>query len=165
MQVQQPSDTVHPRVCGEHVTPLDVLNSTCGSSPRVRGTHICRVHVSCFLRFIPACAGNTSRKMSAMDTIPVHPRVCGEHRSSTSSTAASIGSSPRVRGTLVDKLPGPEGRRFIPACAGNTPIRRASKASFTVHPRVCGEHLMALQTQNPKFGSSPRVRGTPDKRP
>ena len=70
----------------------------------------------------------------------VHPRVCGEHLKSCGWLCGSAGSSPRVRGTPIDK-------QFLP---------RAK----TVHPRVCGEHgggsAVLVVT-----GSSPRVRGTP----
>ena len=50
-------------------------------------------------------------------------------------------------------------RRFIPACAGNAADRRVSKASLSVHPRVCGERAAAVAASCSR-GSSPRVRGT-----
>ena len=73
-----------------------------------------------------------------------------------------MGSSPRVRGTL------PEARArlgrvgIIPACAGNT--RSPSQCSWSAwdHPRVCGEHDPEEGTVFGRWGSSPRVRGTPD---
>ena len=52
-------------------------------------------------------------------TIPVHPRVCGEHLVVSLSRASTFGSSPRVRGTLAKGNMTDEERRFIPACAGN----------------------------------------------
>ena len=51
-----------------------------GSSPRVRGTHICGDLAAFSCRFIPACAGNATGQW---------PRC-----------VALDGSSPRVRGTL-----------------------------------------------------------------
>ena len=33
-----------------------------------------------FLRFIPACAGNTGGDLLSNVIHSVHPRVCGEHR-------------------------------------------------------------------------------------
>ena len=30
-------------------------------------------------RFIPACAGNTKQGCPSTGNLPVHPRVCGEH--------------------------------------------------------------------------------------
>ncbi len=51
--------------------------------------------------------------------------------------------------------------RFIPACAGNTPMEASAASTAAVHPRVCGEHIAAPLTWAPLIGSSPRVRGTP----
>ena len=51
---------VHPRVCGEHHTTRTTLAHAGGSSPRVRGTPIGGREVRQRVRFIPACAGNTS---------------------------------------------------------------------------------------------------------
>ena len=72
----------------------------------------------------------------------------------------SVGSSPRVRGTLHAGQHGPRPVRFIPACAGNitNPQRKASPP--TVHPRVCGEHDAQQDLELFVHGSSPRVRGT-----
>ena len=49
----------------------------------------------------------------------VHPRACGEHKSSISLPNPSTGSSPRLRGTLLDTGSQAFGLRFIPAPAGN----------------------------------------------
>ncbi len=53
---------VHPRVCGEH-NQLDAsLFAAAGSSPRLRGTLLLRLGRLDPRRFIPAFAGNTSRR-------------------------------------------------------------------------------------------------------
>ena len=131
-----------------------------GSSPRVRGTlglprrnfRRNRFIPACagntingdwlpdLARFIPACAGNTRSAFFLGAAIAVHPRVCGEHVFAAAAQVLDAGSSPRVRGTRHPRRARPAGRRFIPACAGNT---------ITV-PDVA----LALR------GSSPRVRGT-----
>ena len=51
---------------------------------------------------------------------------------------------------------------FIPACAGNISSTKALQQQETVHPRVCGEHLLYRVGSIPMHGSSPRVRGTWD---
>ena len=113
--------SVHPRVCGEHGRIDRRRWGAQGSSPRVRGTpsridnHIHPV------RFIPACAGNTRSQRHRSALQPVHPRVCGEHTSTKLHMLANHGSSPRVRGTLREKIIAGWKQRFIPACAGNTP--------------------------------------------
>ena len=154
------SPPVHPRVCGEHRLnrPSGCVKS--GSSPRVRGTRTDGHGGTGRVRFIPACAGNTLEGVFGKHFLPVHPRVCGEHQVFRSSLQASAGSSPRVRGTQ-DRHHDDRGTgRFIPACAGNTWSSRPETRYGSVHPRVCGEHLMRCQRSTPLNGSSPRVRGT-----
>ena len=51
-------------------------------------------------------------------------------------------------------------KRFIPACAGNTARQRNGTHERSVHPRVCGEHLLPRKQVLMCHGSSPRVRGT-----
>ena len=70
------------------------------------------------------------------------------------------GSSPRVRGTLCAWQPARARLRFIPACAGNSPLASPNPALSTVHPRVCGELAHARRVGGIEGGSSPRVRGT-----
>ena len=120
---------VHPRVCGEHPPPGQLTMGTCGSSPRMRGTHNGDVLLVQQPRFIPAYAGNTARPDCDDGRLPVHPRVCGEHAGSANGATGVHGSSPRMRGTQTiaafEFLP----NRFIPAYAGNTASMCASASS------------------------------------
>ncbi len=50
--------------------------------------------------------------------------------------------------------------RFIPACAGNIIFVALCKSVVSVHPRVCGEHIIHTVLKHLAAGSSPRVRGT-----
>ena len=54
------------------------------------------------------------------------------------------------------------GPGIIPAYAGNT--ERSSSRSWPSwdHPRVCGEHRLAVTDRHENQGSSPRMRGTPE---
>jgi len=151
---------VHPRVCGEHLFQRGTLGFVFGSSPRVRGTLKSELNVGALGRFIPACAGNTRLLSSTTQSPAVHPRVCGEHSRALMVHAPLAGSSPRVRGTPPLVRPWCWGRRFIPACAGNTRATCRWRCSGAVHPRVCGEHLVNQTLWGPAAGSSPRVRGT-----
>ena len=111
-------------------------------------------------RFIPACAGNRTNKTPVLYVITVHPRVCGEQRRNARRTLTLVGSSPRVRGTVInDDQDGGIGR-FIPACAGNSWAPRCAQQILPVHPRVCGEQNGAAKRFHKPRGSSPRVRGT-----
>ena len=135
---------VHPRVCGERPPDRPPASAMGGSSPRVRGTRATtRIRARCRA---------------------VHPRVCGERWRRPNETGLRCGSSPRVRGTHTH---GPDRAalvRFIPACAGNAarPCRAAKRPP--VHPRVCGERSSVLSISGPLNGSSPRVRGTLQRR-
>ena len=72
----------------------------------------------------------------------------------------SRGSSPRVRGTSPVGVAANQSRRFIPTSAGNIPAASMTLMKKSVHPHECGEHLAVQDNSHPKFGSSPRVRGT-----
>ncbi len=113
-----------------------------GSSPRVRGTRKEKGPPFRVSRFIPAGAGNTIPVQAEFDPGPVHPRGCGEH------------------GGLINISRGPS--RFIPAGAGNTRVIWSCRWLRSVHPRGCGEHSTMGTPFSMSFGSSPRVRGTPD---
>ena len=113
------SPSVHPRVCGEQITTSISPFAFIGSSPRVRGTVAGVSKSVSSSRFIPACAGNRSRRSQCPRANTVHPRVCGEQRRVEQVRVATDGSSPRVRGTVRLAGPLPRRGRFIPACAGN----------------------------------------------
>ena len=134
------NNSVHPRVCGEHLHPQARRDGELGSSPRLRGTHREDRASHTGDRFIPAFAGNTQAWTGTRRFVPVHPRVCGEHNQLDASLFAAAGSSPRLRGTLLLRLGRLDPRRFIPAFAGNTRRSSGPRAGNAVHPRVCGEH-------------------------
>ena len=156
--------TVHPRVCGERAGRNLSNPHASGSSPRVRGTLPTRSSSMETARFIPACAGNAHTRFRSESGCPVHPRVCGERFNDADIGPYDAGSSPRVRGTRPAQpknrwgppvhprvcgereglaIPGVPLGRFIPACAGNA---------------------WAINEESRKAaGSSPRVRGTPNR--
>ena len=151
---------VHPRMRGERCLLTEQFTQTNGSSPHARGTQrVCRGH-HVPGRFIPACAGNASMDRTNWPVSPVHPRMCGERTYGVSLMAARNGSSPHVRGTLSRLPEETDEGRFIPACAGNA--RRACGRAWpqAVHPRMCGERIVAAADDPVAPGSSPHVRGT-----
>ena len=151
---------VHPRVCGERRYVVEAGAGGRGSSPRVRGTPGQDEAVPGDVRFIPACAGNARSTLGRGGSPTVHPRVCGERHCRRRTAAASIGSSPRVRGTLARVQPQCSVPRFIPACAGNATYCVLPGYRTAVHPRVCGERVKLAAKVGGGLGSSPRVRGT-----
>ena len=69
----------HPRVCGEHRSPADLMARRRGSSPRMRGALIPLLLGALLVGIIPAYAGSTAARPSTRDPTGDHPRVCGEH--------------------------------------------------------------------------------------
>ena len=132
-----------------------------GPSPRVRGSHqtVPAAHVA--PRSIPACAGKPSTRGFRRALRRVHPRVCGEARSSTAFGSPVTGPSPRVRGSRTETVRwlGPLGS--IPACAGKPSSHSRASAGLGVHPRVCGEAQGRPVAPVGDLGPSPRVRGSP----
>ena len=156
----QSANAVHPRVGGEHRAKTNTPGTDDGSSPRGRGTRNKGLTPGSTTRFIPAWAGNTTRKTTLINESSVHPRVGGEHSRQEPGTTRVPGSSPRGRGTLPFMFVCDVLIRFIPAWAGNTTGRVPMTVSRTVHPRVGGEHSLRILTLPSVAGSSPRGRGT-----
>ena len=154
------SETVHPRVGGEHAAVLSATSLSPGSSPRGRGTPVARQKKRTGTRFIPAWAGNTTNCRVAVDLTAVHPRVGGEHTAPSRLIRDRVGSSPRGRGTHSAPRQHVAVRRFIPAWAGNTLGSTLTVPILPVHPRVGGEHARDGQQVVGGDGSSPRGRGT-----
>ena len=92
----------------------------------------------------------------------VHPRACGEHCTRSERQGGQVGSSPRMRGTLLTAVSAYDLNRFIPAHAGNTAPSSYRPAGTSVHPRACGEHRPGWKVGSFITGSSPRMRGTHD---
>ena len=152
--------TVHPRVRGERIVTVETVDPIGGSSPRARGTHLVTCRHRLLPRFIPACAGNASRPEIMRVGGSVHPRVRGERLAPLAALGMLVGSSPRARGTHRAPSADRHGRRFIPACAGNAPIRIFPIMARSVHPRVRGERTRSTDARSIVAGSSPRARGT-----
>ncbi len=131
-----------------------------GSSPRGRGTLLVVILLGLMLRFIPARAGNARRSQRWIGHKAVHPRAGGERADSAGQTIHKAGSSPRGRGTPRNSYITCDGRRFIPARAGNASPGRCLCGPAAVHPRAGGERLISKCLRPIRVGSSPRGRGT-----
>ena len=157
--VDAPRGWAHPRVCGENVDTRNWEAWLKGSSPRVRGKPKRNVLCAFPHRLIPACAGKTYSCYPLSDSRTAHPRVCGENKNRSVMSRHGGGSSPRVRGKLIEALGGQVIRRLIPACAGKTESLSKTLGAPPAHPRVCGENVVFSFLGSPPTGSSPRVRG------
>ena len=133
----------HPRGCGEHLDdrPFRTVHDW----------------------IIPADAGSTIQDKRIRPRKGDHPRGCGEHARRTGRSSPRPGSSPRMRGAPHDECSHNGRTRIIPADAGSTPVIWMSLWRPWDHPRGCGEHDgWATEVAN-QTGSSPRMRGAPDK--
>ena len=150
----------HPRVCGEHRFSTCLVSCRPGSSPRMRGTLDIGRHESGHAGIIPAYAGNTDDWHGNAYEARDHPRVCGEHIKYAVEGATSQGSSPRMRGTPTQTVEILFLSGIIPAYAGNTIHTKCMATPRRDHPRVRGEHTVAVAVVARVWGSSPRMRGT-----
>ena len=72
----------------------------------------------------------------------------------------SVGSSPRVWGTLAAIPAAGDPTRFIPTGVGNAKKVGVWISYHAVHPHGCGERTLHKLIQTQSAGSSPRVWGT-----
>ena len=131
-----------------------------GSSQLTRGTLGGSDIRAGLCRFIPACAGNSSKSMPGAPSNTVHPRLRGELKSIEGIDICWCGSSPLTRGTQSKALPRTVPRRFIPAYAGNSFSLSHHPIHYSVHPRLRGELPPKSSFGDMNIGSSPLTRGT-----
>ena len=157
----QPQD--HPRGCGEHRQRERLLLPRAGSSPRMRGA---RRHRRCPCvprRIIPADAGSTDQTGQMTEGVRDHPRGCGEHARHHDHRHRRLGSSPRMRGAPLARPGHHQPVGIIPADAGSTNSMVMWLNVNGDHPRGCGEHVFHPFLGSSPSGSSPRMRGAPER--
>ena len=91
-----------------------------------------------------------------------HPRACGANTFDESVMTTFTGSSPRMRGKLVDEVQESEHQRIIPAHAGQTWPAGSPAPTTSDHPRACGANELSERLKSGDSGSSPRMRGKLD---
>ena len=110
----------HPRIRGEHQTRQWQNGRTLGSSPHTRGA-LLRSACACLSSgIIPAYAGSTTSPPHTAEPDSDHPRIRGEHPTTTSPWPWRSGSSPHTRGAHLDRPRTGRRTRIIPAYAGST---------------------------------------------
>ena len=149
----------HPRAGGENPAAQEAASLTRGSSPRGRGKRCRRRRPPTRRGLIPARAGKTIGRDGVSDVKRAHPRAGGENMFYETELADARGSSPRGRGKLECGLTVLGGERLIPARAGKTPERAATRQCAWAHPRAGGENAIRAETVDGLRGSSPRGRG------
>ena len=149
----------HPRVCGEQELTCGGKWDAAGSSPRMRGAGRHRQDLPLLLGIIPAYAGSSVPQTGAAASVSDHPRRCGEQIERWGRISWMSGSSPQVRGAVVEANREASRLGIIPAGAGSRPASRARTWASRDHPRRCGEQPTRWRTGATPSGSSPQVRG------
>ncbi len=126
----------------------------------MRGTDDSTNETENFIRITPARAGNRLSDDEAGPYRSNHPRACGEQTLPPSKKVCSMGSPPRVRGTVGGLLLERGGYGITPARAGNSRGKRPGDGRAEDHPRACGEQRVMWRVCCMTSGSPPRVRGT-----
>ena len=129
----------HPRIRGEHVTPLPGETLACGSSPHTRGA-------------LAEC-------LPVADFPVDHPRIRGEHHARLPAREPLRGSSPHTRGARLRQARPRRAARIIPAYAGSTSTGGMTASRHSDHPRIRGEHRLKRARGLVHEGSSPHTRG------
>ena len=110
----------HPRACGAHGRLASLPPSRRGSSPRMRGSPSILPALPAAAGIIPAHAGLTCHPECIRKRPWDHPRACGAHQVQDLIPFAPLGSSPRMRGSLLEPFATLARLGIIPAHAGLT---------------------------------------------
>ena len=91
----------HPRTCGAYLQTCGSASADTGSSPHMRGILSKLLHITADTGIIPAHAGHTVDQRDGIIRYRDHPRTCGAYTLSTPCAPPASGSSPHMRGILV----------------------------------------------------------------
>ena len=134
-----------------------------GSSPRMRGKPLQLIECIRCNRIIPAHAGQTFCCSLYFSVWSDHPRACGANPLQMIVNSSPYGSSPRMRGKLGRLGLSLRCLRIIPAHAGQTASTHRLAPASADHPRACGANCLIALTVLIGYGSSPRMRGKPER--
>ena len=112
---------------------------TQGSPPRVRGKDTRSKSAYNSAGITPAYAGKSRCILQQLRVVKDHPRVCGEEVAIARLLPCLLGSPPRMRGRVCERL--------------------APLGQWGDHPRVCGEESRWSWVPVVCGGSPPRMRG------
>ena len=150
----------HPRLRGEQYRIRPELRSVEGSPPLARGTVVAVCIARPAAGITPACAGNSTRRMTKTRIYRDHPRLRGEQAAAIRTEFFYKGSPPLARGTESFPSPCALRRRITPACAGNSLSAPMKSLGAEDHPRLRGEQDSAAAIMRTALGSPPLARGT-----
>ena len=125
----------------------------------MRGREFTSVATQTVAGITPAYAGKSFGYASFIAFMWDHPRVCGEEGWIVLFLIFGMGSPPRMRGRVCNKIGKSPSAGITPAYAGKSPGRWCWGCPRWDHPRVCGEESVWHFQLRPVVGSPPRMRG------
>ena len=148
-----------PACAGETGARHNTVKYSTGSSPLARGKLGVCGKLTIQGRIIPACAGETLSTLFVLRRRGDHPRLRGGNISTLANSFHRGGSSPLARGKHRRESTAPNGKRIIPACAGETTDCRHYNSCSQDHPRLRGGNVRLWGVGGCMTGSSPLARG------
>ena len=149
----------HPRLRGDHSPRRSSSARLSGSPPLARGPQSDTEEYGSENRITPACAGTTPSIVAPYAVPEDHPRLRGDHDTTTGTPAERWGSPPLARGPPRPPTGGRMLRRITPACAGTTTGAPAHGCPSPDHPRLRGDHEEKEAFGGYHEGSPPLARG------
>ena len=144
---------------GEKTAASTPGTDTPGSPPRARGKGLGQAIFKRADGITPACAGKSRRGQKNSSAGRDHPRVRGEKARGPPMGTACLGSPPRARGKVAEKVRLKRNTRITPACAGKRQLIPWCVSDIGDHPRVRGEKQAPTSAASRRTGSPPRARG------
>ena len=145
---------------GDHATPMMAPAPALGPPPHARGSlgqyRVWAVGAGS----TPACAGITVIHTSTDHARTVHPRMRGDHMVFRSWLSPTSGPPPHARGSQLQAVGVLAPARSTPACAGITYSVHVGERMDQVHPRMRGDHRLALCVGSRTWGPPPHARGS-----
>ena len=111
------------------------------------------------MRFIPTYVGHTVSVYSHVESLPVHPHLCGAYAAADGPRKLHHGSSPHTWGILAAPYIQVLRHRFIPTYVGHTWADLLKFMSRTVHPHIRGAYTRKPLSGPLWVGSSPHTWG------
>ena len=144
---------------GEYKEYTHDMKTPLGSPPLARGVHGIQNSRNLFIRITPACAGSTDPLQFPVANQGDHPRLRGEYPDSIAEIPPKIGSPPLARGVPLNRFQCCLNNRITPACAGSTIVKFGQIPDAQDHPRLRGEYVVTITTNQAVVGSPPLARG------
>ena len=132
-----------------------------GLSPRLRGNRHLEHRPISQEGSIPAPAGEPGASTRSRKSKRVYPRACGGTTIRLVLGIRLDGLSPRLRGNRLERKPGLQPGRSIPAPAGEPAAGPRGRSLIAVYPRACGGTRPKASCRSKSSGLSPRLRGNP----